>query len=189
MAGVTVNSGPVEASRYARDVPPDQWPELVSKRHWFSQVKLTYDCRQLVMFIREADELWEPLGYKSADDLIKSGYGLDPQEIRIVSEWLELNDPKEAVKLSDAVKRASAMRDQIEEIKAANPKATQAEIAAEIGVSQQRVSQVTSGTASKGTNKAQVKLSSGTNPTTAAARIRDKLGDEFAVRLADALMS
>ena len=47
---------------------------------------------------------------------------------------------------------------------------TQAQVAEEMGVSQPRISQVISGTASKGTNKVQVKLSSGTSPSDAAQR-------------------
>lgn len=55
---------------------------------------------EFAQFVKEADDLWQELDYKSADDLIQNGYKLDPEEIRIVAEWLELNAPEEAVPLS-----------------------------------------------------------------------------------------
>jgi hypothetical protein len=61
------------------------------------------------MFVREAEGMWEALGYASADDMIANGYGLDPSEIRLIAEWLEMNAPEEATPLravQDAVKHA-----------------------------------------------------------------------------------
>lgn len=69
-------------------------------RRDFCEIKLKYDCRCVAQFVKEADDLWQELGYKSSDDLIQNGYKLDPEEIRIVAEWLELNAPKEAIPLS-----------------------------------------------------------------------------------------
>ena len=111
MARVTVNSGEVTAALLARDVPVAKWPELIEKRQWHCQVTLTADCREVALFVKEAEEMWSALGYQSADDLIASGYGLEPDEIRLVAAWLELNDPDEAVplqKVKDAVKQARA---------------------------------------------------------------------------------
>ena len=109
MARVSVNSGEVTAALLARDVPVAKWPELIEKRQWHCQVTLTADCREVALFVKEAEEMWSALGYQSADDLIASGYGLEPDEIRLVAAWLELNDPDEAVplqKVKDAVRQA-----------------------------------------------------------------------------------
>jgi hypothetical protein len=64
---------------------------------------------------------------------------------------------------------------------------TQAQIAKERGISQQRVSAITTGTRSKDTRKARVNLSPGTDPAKAAERIRAKLGEEFAQTLKEFL--
>jgi hypothetical protein len=109
MAGVSVDIGEITATYRYSDVPVEKWPELVKKRHWHCQVKLTADCRNVSMFVREAEGMWEALGYASADDMIANGYGLDPSEIRLIAEWLEMNAPEEATPLravQDAVKHA-----------------------------------------------------------------------------------
>jgi hypothetical protein len=59
--------------------------------------------------VKEAEEMWQELGYANADELIAKGYGLDPSEIRVIAEWLEMNDPDEVTPLravQDAVKHA-----------------------------------------------------------------------------------
>lgn len=109
MAGVKVDIGEITATYRASDVPLDKWPELVKKRHWHCRVSLTSDCRDVSMFVREADEMWKALGYASADHMIHDGYGLDPQMIRVIAEWLEINDPDEVTPLravQDAVSQA-----------------------------------------------------------------------------------
>jgi hypothetical protein len=109
MAGVRVDSGEITATYPYSLVPVEKWPELVKKRHWHCRVSLTADCRDVSMFIREAEGMWEALGYASADDMIANGYGLDPNEIRLIAEWLEMNAPEEATPLravQDAVKHA-----------------------------------------------------------------------------------
>jgi hypothetical protein len=98
---VSVDSGPLDPTCLISYVAPKDWPRLVRIRKDHISVKLTYDCRCVAQFIKEANDLWESCGYKSADDLILNGYGLDPEEIRIVARWLELNDPQEAVSLED----------------------------------------------------------------------------------------
>jgi hypothetical protein len=180
MASVKVNSGEVTATLLARDVPQEKWPELVKKREWFSQVSLTHDCRMVVRFVQEADQMWKALGYASADDLIARGYGLEPDEIRLVVEWLTLNDPDEAVGLDDV--KSKIRREYAEGTK------TQAEIAAEHGISQPAVSRIITSKKNKqhpARNDRTVYLPR--EPSAAAARIRERLGDSFADGLKAAL--
>lgn len=101
MAGVTVDSGEVVATMLSRYVPREQWKYLVKKRKDYLAVQISYDCRCLVQFIKDAEEMWEPLGYASADDLIVRGYELEPEEIRLAVRWLELNEPEAAVGLEE----------------------------------------------------------------------------------------
>ena len=79
--GVTVDSGPPAQELPSRETPRVRWPELVRLRRDFLQVNLAFDCRCLVMFVREADEMWEELGYADRDDLLARGYGIDPGEV------------------------------------------------------------------------------------------------------------
>lgn len=58
-----------------------------------------------------------------------------------------------------------------------------------LGITQGRVSQIIRGTPNKDARKARVNLSPGTSPTAAAARIREKLGEDFASALGQALLN
>src|SRR5262245_46877154 len=109
MVSVRVNSGPPDPTSPLRYIAEDRWGELVSLRRDFLIVNLGYDCRNLVQFVREAEQMWQVLGYESADDLIRRGYDLEPEEIRLAVRWLELNPPPHAVGLEEAKTRAQRM--------------------------------------------------------------------------------
>jgi hypothetical protein len=98
---------------------------LVLARQGYIFVEFTRDCRKLVEWVREAEEMWQPLGYASADDLIARGYGLEPEEIRLAARWLELNEPDAAVGLPEAVQQGKRQQDAIDTA-LENPKALQA---------------------------------------------------------------
>ncbi len=102
MASVRIDSGIIEADLPLREVPVKDWRLLVIKRRTFLDTKLDYDCRCLVQFVKEAEELCKKLPqFRDADHLIAEGYGLKPEEIRLAVRWLELNDPEEAIGLPD----------------------------------------------------------------------------------------
>jgi hypothetical protein len=103
---VTIDSGPPEASCLLREVPQERWQELLLARRRFLAVRISYDCRELVHFIKDAHEMWEPLGYANVDDLIQNGLELEPEEIRIAVRWLELNEPESAIGLPEVQTRA-----------------------------------------------------------------------------------
>lgn len=108
LASVRIDSGPIDAELYLRDVPKEGWPQLVKERRYFLSRNLGHDCRCLVRFIREAGEMWESLGYPSRDALILDGYDLEPEEINLAVRWLELNDPAEAIGLGEVITAATA---------------------------------------------------------------------------------
>lgn len=99
MADVTINSGPVEAEDKLRYVPRDKWRELMLARRRFLEVQLSYDCRCLVQFVNDAQEMYAELGFANPDAMILDGYGLEPKEIGVAVEWLTLNPPKEPISL------------------------------------------------------------------------------------------
>ena len=60
---------------------------------------------------------------------------------------------------------------------------TYAQVAAEHGISRQRVHQIAKGISATDRQRIQVSLNPGTDPAAAAARIRKKLGETFADQL------
>ena len=101
---VTIDSGPVEAEDFLRDVPQNKWRLLMLARRHFMEVKLSHDCRCLVQFVNDAELMFGALGFTSANDMVRKGYGLKPEEINVAVEWLRLNPPKEPIPLKVAVK-------------------------------------------------------------------------------------
>jgi hypothetical protein len=197
MVAVTIETGPVDHEDQMASVPRERWKELLIVRRCYIETRFDYDCRCLVQYVAEAEQFHQELGYESTDRMLEEELGLQPEWCHIALEWLRHERPAEpisAARLGEIGQQYAQMRlDQIEAAPGRRPYApggiTQQQVAQEAGVSQQRVSQITSGTASKGTNGAQVKLSAGTDPAKAAARIREKLGSDFAAALCSALAS
>lgn len=115
---VKVDSGPVEATDPLRYVPVERWRDLMLARRQFLEVKVSHDCRCLVEFVTDAEQMFRPLGFKSPEAMIRDGYGLEPEEVEIAVRWLELNHPEEPVGLPDALLRAKRGRPKKEEEKA-----------------------------------------------------------------------
>lgn len=69
----------------------------------FLRTSITYDCRSLLQFIQDAEEMWEELGFSSAQDMIQNGYELDPVEVQYALDWLKVKAPDEAVSFERAV--------------------------------------------------------------------------------------
>ena len=90
---VKIDSGPVTADLFLREVPPSKWRDLVRERRMFIGTQVSYDCRCLIRFRQDADSMWRSLGYDSVDDLIRHGYEMDPDEVRLAVEWLERRSP------------------------------------------------------------------------------------------------
>jgi len=103
---VVIDSGSVEAEDLLRHVPTRKWRELMLARRRFLEIKLSHDCRCLVQFVNDAKLMFSELGFKSPEAMIRDGYGLEPQEIQIAVDWLELNPPTEPVGLETAIKLA-----------------------------------------------------------------------------------
>jgi hypothetical protein len=101
---VVIDSGPIEAVDLLRDVPQEKWRELMLARRRFCEVALSYDCRCLVQFIADAEQMYCALGFASAEDMVRRGYALEPEEINIALEWLKHNPPDEPLPLDQAVK-------------------------------------------------------------------------------------
>jgi hypothetical protein len=99
-----IDSGPVSAEDFLRHVPQGKWRELMLARRSFLEVKLAHDCRCLVQFVADAEQMFAALGFADVEEMIRDGYGLDPSEVDIAVKWLKLRKPDEAVPFSIPLK-------------------------------------------------------------------------------------
>ena len=88
--GVT-DSGSVSAQDQLRSVPPEKWRDLMFARREHMETRLGHECRRLIEFVNDAKLMYKTLGFSSAEDMVRDGYGLEPAEIAIAVEWLRLN--------------------------------------------------------------------------------------------------
>lgn len=107
---VVIDHGPITADLKLAEVPREKWPFLMRERRDFMHSRLGYDCRCLVEFVDDAKVMFSPLGFVSVEDMIKDGYGLEPEEIGVAVEWLRLNPPNDPVPLQEAILRSKAGR-------------------------------------------------------------------------------
>lgn len=104
MAGVTINRGEPSPIFSFEDVPREKWESLVQVKRDFIAVNIPYDCRCLLQFRKQAEGVWQELGYDSIDDMIRTGYRLDPAEVDTAYNWLSQRKPEWAVPFKQAVK-------------------------------------------------------------------------------------
>lgn len=100
---VTVDSGKVEASNKFREVPKSKWKSLVRVKRDFLSVRINYDCRCLIEFCEEAEEVYAELGYASSEQMIREGYELNPSQIELAVAWLKTNGTEKAIGLDEIV--------------------------------------------------------------------------------------
>lgn len=110
MASLRIDSGPLSPTYRFLDIPKDRWRMLVREKRDFLATRIKHDCRCLIEFCEEANEVWETLDYKSAADMIRNGYELDPQQIELAVEWLKINEPDSAVGI-DVIAEAIATKE------------------------------------------------------------------------------
>lgn len=90
-SGVLIDSGPIKATFELREVPPDKWDFLMRERRDYLRTNLSYDCSNLVRFIDDAKEMYQVLGFASAEAMVRDGYKLAPTEIGAAVQWLRTN--------------------------------------------------------------------------------------------------
>ena len=106
MAGVKVNSGAVTHNDLLSEVGEDRWYELFLARRMFVQVSIPHDCRMLLRYAEDAEQMFGPLGYESVEDFFRRGLEIDPDTVTWALKGLErlCPDEREAapVPLTDA---------------------------------------------------------------------------------------
>ena len=109
MGAVKIDSGPPDATDRPYRIPKEKWRQLVDEKRTFLKFNIQHDCRCLLEFIDDAEEMWEELGFSSRDDLIVNGYELDPAEVDLAIAWLKIKEPDFEVPLKDAIQAAREM--------------------------------------------------------------------------------
>ena len=144
MANVVIDSGQPSPTDRPDRIPQDKWFDLFQVKRSFLQYNIQSDCRYLLEFVQDAEIMWQVLGFKSSEDMIRNGYELDPQEVELALTWLHIKNPAEATKYRTAVeggKKARAERNQkIRELREEGK--TLQEISNEVGITHQQVSNV-----------------------------------------------
>lgn len=103
---VRINSGAPEPTDKFNDTPRDRWDLLlIAKRHFLSR-RLVHDCRCLIEFCEEAETVYSELGFKSAIEMIREGYELEPSQVELAVAWLKANGTEKPVPLSAAIAEA-----------------------------------------------------------------------------------
>lgn len=103
MATVRIDSGNPEYSDKPHQWPQNKWDALLFQKKYFLKHHIAHDCRCILEFLEDAEVMWEPLGFESKDDLITSGYELDPQEVALAVKWLQIKDPEFEIPFQMAV--------------------------------------------------------------------------------------
>ena len=111
MTAIVIDSGNPEAPDRFAETPKDRWLSLMLEKRRFIETNINFDCRCLVDFVAEAEDVWEELGFESAADMIRNGYLLDPVEIELAVAWLKHNEPDAAVAISDVKSKVAAARE------------------------------------------------------------------------------
>jgi len=103
---VRINSGAPEPTDKFNDTPRDRWGLLLIARRTFLVTNLAYDCRCLIEFCEEAELVYADLGFKSAVEMIREGYELEPSQVELAVAWLKANGTEKPVPLSAAIAEA-----------------------------------------------------------------------------------
>ena len=101
---VRIDSGPVDEFDDPLKTPQDKWLRLMWLKRDFISTSIQFDCRCLLKFVTEAEDMWEVLGFDSVQDMIRNGYKLDPVEVDYALSWLRLRKPEDAAPYIDAIK-------------------------------------------------------------------------------------
>ena len=107
---MNINTGDIYHQDKFRDTPRAQWPALLRERRMYIETQFEYDCRCIVQYLDEAEDVYAELGYESADEMIQQELLIKPEWVRIAVEWLNQEQRVEPVTKAevDAITLAAA---------------------------------------------------------------------------------
>jgi len=126
-------------------VEKSQWMELFSLKSAYLRNQVDVSAKRVIEAAAEAPDVYEALGFQSAEQMITEGYDLDIREVDHARKWLELSNADAPYReVVSRAEKAAITAEAVRSIKAEKPEATQQQIADEVGISQPRVNQVIS---------------------------------------------
>jgi hypothetical protein len=100
---VRIDSGPIRAEDQLRHVPQEQWRSLMLARRQFMEIHLPRDCRRLLEFVEDAEQMCSVCGFASVEQYIRDGLGLDPEQVNWAVDGLRRMEPDEPIPFQHAV--------------------------------------------------------------------------------------
>ena len=89
MAGVTINTGPVDYRDRLDKNPKDKWSTIFSERRLYISAEFQHGCRCVIDWLAEAEAFHSELGYKSADEMLREELNIPPDWVRMAAAVLE----------------------------------------------------------------------------------------------------
>ena len=89
MAGVTINTGPVDYRDRLDKNPKDKWSTIFSERRLYISAEFQHGCRCVIDWLAEAEAVHSELGYKSADEMLREELNIPPDWVRMAAAVLE----------------------------------------------------------------------------------------------------
>ena len=124
-------------------VEKSQWMELFSLKSAYLRNQVDVSAKRVIEAAAEAPDVYEALGFQSAEQMITEGYDLDIREVDHARKWLELSNADAPYReVVSRAEKAAITAEAVRSIKAEKPEATQQQIADEVGISKPRVNQL-----------------------------------------------
>ena len=89
MAGVSINTGPVDYRDQLRKSPKEKWATIFSERRLYIGAEFQHGCECVIDWLAEAEEFHDELGYESADEMLRVELNIPPDWVRMAAAVLE----------------------------------------------------------------------------------------------------
>lgn len=89
MAGVSINTGPVDYRDQLNKSPKEKWSTIFSERRLYIGAEFQHGCRCVIDWLAEAEEFHSELGYESADEMLQGELNIPPDWVRMAVSVLE----------------------------------------------------------------------------------------------------
>lgn len=89
MAGVSIETGPVDYRDQLSRTPKEKWASVFSERRLYIGAEFQHGCRCVIDWLAEAEEFHFELGYESADEMLQEELNIPPDWVRMAATVLE----------------------------------------------------------------------------------------------------
>ena len=89
MAGVSINTGPVDYRDRLEKSPKEKWSTIFSERRLYIGAEFQHGCRCVIDWLAEAEAFHSELGYESADEMLQEELNIQPDWVRMAAAVLE----------------------------------------------------------------------------------------------------